>query len=90
MEYTFRLPNGRKFKSDEVKCPICGHIMNIKKGDVTMPKVELDFRSCEPPFTGTMIDKKTYTNITMECPNECCTLDFTDCDTEYCVGSLNV
>lgn len=89
MEYEFKLPNGKKIKSNEIKCPICGKIMDIDEGDMTMPRSELVFRDCEPPFSGRTIDSKSYTDITMKCPDECCKIEFTHCDLLYCVGHMN-
>ena len=89
MEYEFTLQNGRRFESNDVKCPICRKTMDIAEGDMTIPRSEFVFRNSTSPFTGTYIDRENYTDITMKCPEGCCELKFTDCNLLYCVGNLN-
>lgn len=90
MEYRheIKIPNGKTANLDEVRCPVCGELMEIDKGDVTMPRSELEYRNCRAPFSGTMIDQRIYRDIRLKCPYGCCTVEITKCETVSCVGRL--
>ncbi len=89
MTSTFKLKNGRTFNSDDISCPICGKKMIVDEGTMTCPKSELQFRGRPSPFSGTVIDNLVSCDITMKCPDDCCTFNFTNCEIISCVGELH-
>ena len=89
MTSIFKLKNGKTISSDDIICPICGKKMIVNEGTMTHPRSELQFRDRPSPFSGTVIDNLVSCDITMKCPNDCCTLNFTHCELISCIGELH-
>lgn len=78
-KHIVELTNHEKVCLEEIKCPICGESMSMKKmyeSGVDACSTEIFGRSTSKPIWGLVVEQKTTYETTMQCPRECCELSF--------------
>jgi len=86
MKHVFALRNGREFS--EVKCPICGKIMEVDTSEYTHPRSDFMYTPRPSPFSGIRVDSITEFDMTMKCHDCDCTLKFADCHITQSIGEI--
>lgn len=76
-EVILRLKNNKTISTKDIKCPICGKLMEIDKSKMESgdSKSSVYLESMPAPFEGTLVKQRNDYTTRFKCPNECCHLE---------------
>ena len=76
-EVILKLENNKTISTKDIKCPVCGGLMEIDHSEVNNYDCSSSIR-LEPmpsPFKGTLMKQRNDYITRFKCPNECCHLE---------------
>lgn len=75
-EVILKLENSKTISTKDIKCPVCGELMEIDQSEVgCYYRSSIHLEHMPAPFEGTMAKQKNDYTTRFKCPNDCCHLE---------------
>lgn len=76
-EVILKLENNKTISTKDIKCPVCGRLMEIDHSEVNSYDCSssISLEQMPAPFEGTMVKRRNDYTTRFKCPNECCHLE---------------
>lgn len=76
-EVILKLKNKKTISTKDIKCPVCGGLMEIDYSEVNHydSRSSIRLEPMSSPFKGTLIKQRNDYITRFKCPNECCHLE---------------
>lgn len=76
-EVILKLENNKTISTKDIKCPVCGGLMEIDHSEVNSCDCSssISLEHMPAPFEGTMVKRRNDYTTRFKCPNECCHLE---------------
>ena len=76
-EVILKLENNKTISTKDIKCPVCGELMEIDHSEVNSHDCSssISLEHMPAPFEGTMAKRRHDYTTRFKCPNECCHLE---------------
>ena len=76
-EAILKLENNKTISTKDIKCPVCGGLMEIEHSEVNSHDCSssISLEHMPAPFEGTMVKRRNVYTTRFKCPNECCHLE---------------
>ena len=76
-EVILKLENNKTISTKDIKCPVCGGLMEIDHSEVNSCdcRSSISLEHMPAPFEGTMMKQRNDYTTRFKCPNECCHLE---------------
>ena len=75
-ETILKLANNKTISTKDIKCPICGELMEIDYSEVDCynSRSSIYLEPMPSPFKGTLVKQRDEYTTRFKCPNKCCQL----------------
>ena len=76
-ETILKLANNKTISTKDIKCPVCGELMEIDHSEVNSYDCSssISLEHMPSPFEGTMVKHRNDYTTRFKCPNGCCHLE---------------
>ena len=76
-EVILKLENNKTISTKDIKCPVCGGLMEIDHSEVNScdSRSSIYLQYMPIPFNGRMVKQRNDFITRFKCPNECCHLE---------------
>lgn len=76
-EVILKLENNKTISTKDIKCPVCGGLMEIDHSEVNNYDCSssISLEHMPVPFEGTMVKRRNDYTTRFKCPNGCCHLE---------------